>query len=128
MIFTVDLDAIHEPSLSFKINFTLDSDKVQQSTSSFSCILRNQSLLEAHKFTFLHPSGIVSYAILRPPPEGSACRFQRDSYPVLLNLHGAGLEADSEQVRHMLDATPNLCAWLLFPSGVTSWSGDDWRT
>jgi hypothetical protein len=46
---------------------------------------------------------------------------------VLVVLHGAGLEADSERVRHMLDASPELCAWLLFPSGVTSWSGDDWR-
>jgi hypothetical protein len=69
----------------------------------------------------------VSYAILRPPHDTSSCKSRRKEYPVLVNLHGAGLEADTEQVRHMLDDIPLLCAWLLFPSGVTSWSGDDWR-
>jgi predicted esterase len=49
------------------------------------------------------------------------------TFPVLLNLHGAGLEADSHQVRHMLDAVPDLCAWVLFPSGLSGWSGDDWH-
>lgn len=48
--------------------------------------------------------------------------------PILLNLHGAGLEADSQRVRHMLDTVPDLRAWVLFPSGVTPWSADDWRT
>lgn len=48
-------------------------------------------------------------------------------FPVLLNLHGAGLEADSEQVRHMLDGVEDLPAWTIFPTGGTAWSGDDWR-
>ena len=39
--------------------------------------------------------------------------------PILLNLHGAGLEADSHQVRHMLDSAPDLPSWVLFPTGVT---------
>ena len=47
--------------------------------------------------------------------------------PVLLNLHGAGLEADSDQVRFMLDSVPKIEAWVLFPTGGTTWSGDDWR-
>jgi len=47
--------------------------------------------------------------------------------PILLNLHGAGLEADSYQVRHMLDSVPDLHAWVLFPTGGTPWSADDWR-
>ncbi|KAA6409819.1 MAG: hypothetical protein FRX48_06431 [Lasallia pustulata] len=47
--------------------------------------------------------------------------------PILLNLHGAGLEADSQRVRHMLDTVPDLRAWVLFPSGVTPWSADDWH-
>jgi predicted esterase len=44
-----------------------------------------------------------------------------------LNLHGAGLEADSQQVSHMLDAVPDLDAWVLFPTGMSPWSGDDWH-
>jgi predicted esterase len=46
----------------------------------------------------------------------------------MLMLHGAGLEADSDMVRHSLDSLPDLCAWVLFPTGVTPWSGDDWHS
>ncbi|PLB43097.1 hypothetical protein P170DRAFT_451196 [Aspergillus steynii IBT 23096] len=79
----------------------------------------------AQRITYLHPANIVSYAILRPPPE-HLCHGH-ESLPVILGLHGAGLEADSMQVRQMLDDAYGVCAWMLFPSGVTSWSGDDWH-
>lgn len=81
-----------------------------------------------HKFTFLHPSGIISYAILRAPSK-KVCLWtgQKQELPILLNLHGASLEADSHQVRHMLDAIPDLPSWVVFPTGVTPWSADDWR-
>lgn len=42
-------------------------------------------------------------------------------------FHGAGLEVNILQARGMLDAAYGLCAWVLFPSGITSWNGDDWR-
>ncbi|GAB7365398.1 hypothetical protein MBLNU230_g6476t1 [Neophaeotheca triangularis] len=84
---------------------------------------------EPHKITFAHPSGIVSYAILRPPSPTSNCTNRTTKpLPILLAFHGAGLEASSDQVRHSLDALPNLCAWALFPTGVTPWSGDDWHS
>ena len=88
--------------------------------------LRVRSIHSPHKFTFLHPSGTVSYAIIRPPSNAIDERRQ-SRLPILLNLHGAGLEADSDQVRHMLDPVPDLHAWILFPTGVTPWSSDDWR-
>ena len=72
---------------------------------------------------------MVTYAIIRAPSK-KVC-YEKNSevdLPVLLNLHGAGLEADSHQVRHMLDSVPNLPSWVIFPTGVTPWSGDDWRT
>ena len=81
-----------------------------------------------HKMTFLHPSGIVSYAILRPPSPNAICGEGKNlSLPVLIALHGAGTEADSNPMKHAFDPLPNLCAWVLYPSGVTSWSGDDWH-
>lgn len=81
-----------------------------------------------HKFTFLHPSGVVSYAILRAPSTKVCLELDpRRDLPVLFNLHGAGLEADSHQVRHILDSVPDLPSWVLFPTGVTPWSADDWR-
>jgi dipeptidyl aminopeptidase/acylaminoacyl peptidase len=89
--------------------------------------LTRRFINEPHKMTFLHPSGAVSYAILRPPSDISSRQSSETALPVLLNLHGAGLEADSHQVRHMLDSVPNLHAWTLFPTGMSPWSGDDWH-
>jgi predicted esterase len=85
---------------------------------------------EPQKFTYLHPGGMISYAVLRPPSPGAleSCNITQGKLPVLLALHGAGLEADDDLVRHTLDPLPNLCAWVLFPTGVTPWSGDDWHT
>ncbi|KAL3483735.1 hypothetical protein BJX62DRAFT_244625 [Aspergillus germanicus] len=99
-------------------------------TRSFQISFVDRSLSEPQRLTYLHPAGIVSYAILRPPPVEAPCVFDQHStsLPVLIGLHGAGLEADSVEMRRMLDAADGICAWKLFPSGVTSWSGDDWHT
>lgn len=77
---------------------------------------------------YLHPSGIVSYAVIRPPSPSAPCAPSPDNrVPILLALHGAGVEADNPQSKEQYDALPDLCSWLVLPSGVTSWSGDDWR-
>jgi predicted esterase len=85
---------------------------------------------DPQKFTYLHPGGMVSYAVLRPPSPSvlEICNVRDGKLPVLLALHGAGLEADDELVRHALDPLADICAWVLFPTGVTPWSGDDWHT
>ncbi|KAK3672869.1 hypothetical protein LTR78_007222 [Recurvomyces mirabilis] len=83
---------------------------------------------EAQKITFMHPGGMVSYAVLRPPSANAHCTPGMKKAPVMLVLHGAGLEADDEKVRKALDDLPDLCAWVLFPTGVTTWSSDDWHT
>ncbi|KAL9045001.1 MAG: hypothetical protein Q9214_001901, partial [Letrouitia sp. 1 TL-2023] len=80
-----------------------------------------------HKFTFFHPSGVVSYAMLRPPSQTVRDAEPSSSLPIIINLHGASLEASSDQVRQMLDDAPNLRAWALFPTGMSAWSGDDWH-
>jgi predicted esterase len=84
---------------------------------------------DPQKFTYLHPGGMVSYAVLRPPSPIAleSCNAANGKLPVLLALHGAGLEADGELVRHALDPLANICAWVLLPTGVTPWSGDDWH-
>lgn len=94
----------------------------------FSLKFLHLSKYHVHKVTHLHPAGIVSYAILRPPSPKATCASDQRSAPVLLQLHGAGLEADSYLVAHALDSLPDLCAWVLFPTGVTPWSADDWHT
>ena len=45
----------------------------------------------------------------------------------MLGLHGAGVETNSEQVRDSFDAASDLQCWLVNPTGMTPWSGDDWR-
>ncbi|KAK4963144.1 hypothetical protein LTR10_000772 [Elasticomyces elasticus] len=88
-----------------------------------------RDLYAPQKVTHEHPSGIISYAVLRPPSQHAHCeRGTNISAPVLLALHGAGLEADGDLVRHALDDLPDICAWTLFPTGVTPWSSDDWHT
>lgn len=108
-------------SIAFVYNVT--SHQSEQATPFFKLNFCQRSIHEPHKFTFLHPSRAVSYAILRPP----TAQEINSRLPVLINLHGAGLEADSHQVRHMLDAVPELNAWVLFPTGMSPWSGDDWH-
>ena len=109
---------------SFFINFVIKSSFLRSHVVSF--VITKRKLLEPHKYTFLHPSGTVSYAIIQAPRISDMT--SSEGLPILLNLHGAGLEADSDQVRHMLDPVTNIRAWIVFPTGVTPWSGDDWRT
>ncbi|RMZ80312.1 hypothetical protein DV738_g2889, partial [Chaetothyriales sp. CBS 135597] len=80
-----------------------------------------------HKLTFAHPSGSVSYAILRPPPP-SLLRESGYDLPVMLNLHGAGVDVDGSQTRHSFDAAADLPCWMLFPTGMSPWASDDWHT
>lgn len=80
------------------------------------------------KYTFLHPSGTISYAVIRPPSPNAPCKSSPSNIlPILIALHGAGVDADNTQSKEQYDALPDLCSWLVLPSGVTSWSGDDWR-
>ncbi|KAL6720219.1 hypothetical protein ACLMJK_002140 [Lecanora helva] len=96
--------------------------------STVSVIFSRKRLNSPHRFTFLHKSGVISYAILRPPQEDLFHGMEPvKQLPILLNLHGAGLEADSQQLRSTFDLLPDLAAWVLFPSGVSPWCGDDWR-
>ncbi len=80
-----------------------------------------------HKFTYLHPSGIVSWGVLRPPSVDASCGDSNTSLPVMLALHGANVNANNHLQMHMFDPLPYLCTWILFPQGTTSWSGDDWH-
>lgn len=116
-------------TLSLEIFFEMKAKSSPLSHIIVSHSFSDRTIHEPHKVTFLLSSGSLSYSILRPPSEIVKNQFSSNqSLPVLLNLHGAGLEADSHQVRHTLDAVPDLHAWVIFPTGVTPWSGDDWRT
>jgi pimeloyl-ACP methyl ester carboxylesterase len=117
--------------LDFKVTYHVASQEQEKLQFFVTAVPETvQKKYEPQKFTYLHPGGMVSYAILRPPSPDTleSCNVTDGRLPVLLALHGAGLEADNEMVRHALDPLANICAWVLFPTGVTPWSGDDWHT
>lgn len=115
-------------TLCLKILFKVKGSPLVLYSGPISHTFLNLTIHDPHRITFRHPGNIVSYAILRAPsPSASHGLNRTQALPVILNLHGAGLEADSQQVRHMLDSIPDLRGWVLFPTGVTPWSGDDWR-
>ncbi|KAF2006183.1 hypothetical protein P154DRAFT_615539 [Amniculicola lignicola CBS 123094] len=124
--FNVSLSSYNVSSVNYTITYKPVNGS-KRSTITVSQALNNLSLYEPHKITYLHPGGMVSYAMLRAPAKNASCKPTQTSLPVLLQLHGAGLEADNGVVAHALDAVPELCAWVLFPTGVTPWSGDDWH-
>lgn len=127
--FNITLPSHTDSSATYNI-FYKTRDIVSQNRSSLqvSQDLKHVSRYEPHKFTFLHPGGMLSYAMIRPPAKNATCRQDKKSLPVLLALHGAGVEADDPMLTTALDPVSDLCAWVLFPTGVTTWSGDDWHT
>lgn len=125
--FVISCQSDCSPNIQIQVEYTQsDTDlSILELAHTFS----ERSIHEPHKRTFLHPGGMVSYAILRPPPTNVTCPAGLENkLPILLQLHGAGLEADDNLVMHALDPVPDLCAWALFPTGSTPWSGDDWHT
>lgn len=123
--FSLTISNLSGLAISLKVTYTI---KGAPFFAVISHTLSVRDLYAPHKVTFLHPSGIVSYAILRAPSRSVVTTVSPgQSLPIHVNLHGAGLESDSQQVRHMLDSVPDLRAFVLFPTGVTPWSGDDWH-
>lgn len=109
---------------------SLGARKVRSSTESLivEVELKAGFIREPHKVTFLNRGGSVSYAILRPPAYLQSPLEKPETMPVMLNLHGAGVDVESAQLRHSLDEVPDLEVWVLFPQGGSLWSGDDFRT
>ncbi|KAF4212176.1 hypothetical protein CNMCM5878_001565 [Aspergillus fumigatiaffinis] len=130
LVFRIYLGDSSQKELSAEILYKIlrGNDEIFQ-TYPLRLRLTEKSVSQAQKLTYYY-AGIVSYAILRPPPVTCASAIPEgdDALPVIVGLHGAGVKADSVQVREMLDAAYGTCAWILSPSGVTPWSGDDWHT
>lgn len=91
--------------------------------------LPSRSIWHPHKIIFLHPAGVISYAILQCPSRRVVSTYDpKDKLPILLSLHGAGLEADDDGFKNSLASIHCwVPAWTLFPTGGSPWSGDDWH-
>ena len=122
------LGALTSDVIHFQISYQLGHSYPPGQDIMVSAPVVRRKLNDPQKITFLHPGEIVSYAILQPPAMGSnTVILDQKRLPVILGLHGAGVEADSDLIRHSLDAVRDLPAWFLFPTGGTPWSGDDWH-
>ncbi|KAF2016421.1 hypothetical protein BU24DRAFT_422761 [Aaosphaeria arxii CBS 175.79] len=124
--FSVTLPGKNASSIHYIISYRVIGHGTQSHVLGVSQQLTKGSIYNAHKFTFLHPGGVVSYAMLRPPAKNVTCEGV-SAFPVLVANHGAGVEVSDPMAAHVFDALPDLCAWVLLPSGVTPWSGDDWH-
>jgi dipeptidyl aminopeptidase/acylaminoacyl peptidase len=124
--FDITLPDRNTSTIEYNITYKIING-THKSTLQVSQDLKHISMYRPHKLAYLHPGGMVSYAMLRPPAKNATCRPGQTKLPVLLALHGAGLEADDSMVTGALDPVSDLCAWVLFPTGVTPWSGDDWH-
>ncbi|KIW92854.1 uncharacterized protein Z519_06703 [Cladophialophora bantiana CBS 173.52] len=113
-----------DESLKFVLTYSRQGSMLHE--IAFDIQLEHASMSSLQRITFLHPSGSVSYALLKPPLTANATKNER--LPVLLNLHGAGVEVDDALARHMFDDAPYLPAWILTPTGMSPWSSDDWHT
>lgn len=125
--FNISLPSHNASSVAYNVTYkAVDGSK--HSSLEVTQDVKHVSPYKSHKVTFKHPSGTVSYAMLRPPAKNATCRHKQTKLPLLLALHGAGLEASDPMVTEALDPVSDLCAWTVFPTGVTPWSGDDWHT
>lgn len=126
LAFNITLPSHNASSIAYNITYkAVGSSK--HSSLEVTQDLKHVSVYNPHKITFVHPGGMVSYAMLRPPAKNATCQHKQTKLPVLLALHGAGLEADDPMVPGALDPVSDLCSWTVFPTGVTPWSGDDWH-
>ncbi|KAF2129028.1 hypothetical protein P153DRAFT_291971 [Dothidotthia symphoricarpi CBS 119687] len=124
--FNVSLASHNASSVSYTVTYKI-LDSTHHSTLQVTQELNHVSIFQPHKITFFHPGGMLSYAMLQPPAKNVTCHTGQSKLPVLLDLHGAGVEADDPELTGALDSVRDLCAWVLFPTGVTLWSGDDWH-
>jgi predicted esterase len=124
---TFELNKLQHPDqdISVTIDFRLDGNQATQSICT-SAQTNRRIDGEPVKITFPHSSGALSYAVLRPPTE--LLRVSRKKLPVLVALHGSGVDVDGDQSRTSFDGASNLDAWILFASGMSPWCGDDWHT
>lgn len=121
--------AIHDSQrLSIKLTFSIANDPVLV-TADWEIPLRRRDENQPFRLSFASPStsgdrppALISLAMVVPPPKDGE-EMEGDP-PVLLALHGAGVDTQSE---FWVTAMPRICGmWSILPSGRNEW-GEDWH-
>ncbi|CAG8568986.1 1077_t:CDS:10 [Cetraspora pellucida] len=114
--------------LSFQLQFLVSSrteDKIIYWTKVTNVIsINNKNFGDAYKFTFEDFDTTVQYGrcFAMAIPSSEPCKPYK--CPILVALHGAGVEADSEF--WITAYKRQKSAWILLPTGRTPW-GYDWH-
>ncbi|KAI9333717.1 hypothetical protein BDR26DRAFT_868064 [Obelidium mucronatum] len=110
-------------SIHFEIEmYDLDEkDKFMVKSAEFPIRMRVWG--EPYKITFLDYDNVVHYAMALPPAKICSA-VGENNCPVILALHGAGVEAENPFWTEAYKRQDY--AWILFPSGRTPW-GFDWH-
>ncbi|KAJ3283781.1 hypothetical protein HDU79_008768 [Rhizoclosmatium sp. JEL0117] len=110
-------------SIHFEIDFYDLDQKDHFVVKSAQFPIRMRTWGEAYKITFLDYDNVVHYAMALPP--NKPCSSVGEARcPVILALHGAGVEAESPFWTEAYKRQDY--AWILFPTGRTPW-GFDWH-
>ncbi|CAB4492540.1 hypothetical protein RhiirA1_538356 [Rhizophagus irregularis] len=115
----------YESLLPFSLKFSI-SLKSLQSHKNFwikttkEILIKNKNLDEFYKFTFEDFDESIQYAMIMHPKKHN----KPNKSPILVALHGAGVEANAE---FWTNAYPKQeFSWILLPTGRTLW-GYDWH-
>lgn len=127
--FQLDIDspAVEEIELGIDVERLHGTEYIEDHTLSLRHKLRSIEGYGPHLVTHIGPSETVSYSILRPPPLTKVCPDAKGSAPVLLLLHGAGVNVSEPMTIEAVRSMPEICVWTVVPQGLTTWSSDDWR-
>ncbi|RXK38309.1 hypothetical protein M231_04482 [Tremella mesenterica] len=118
---------IEKSLLALKLIFILKSEGPDR-TESMSIPLKHHTLTQPGPFKMTHAisdghmPALVSYAMVVPPPFINPTTLQPP--PVILALHGAGVEASSPSWTKAMPRRQD--TWAILPTGKTEW-GEDWH-
>ncbi|KAG0302935.1 hypothetical protein BGZ98_007110 [Dissophora globulifera] len=118
-------------TLEFSLEFELEVTSSDANVGENRTVLLETDLIsierrawgEPYKYTFLDVDGTVHYAAAIPPSDPSS--QPADSAPVLVALHGAGVEV-AQSPFWLSEYQQRERTWIVLPTGRTPW-GYDWH-
>ncbi|KAG9321131.1 hypothetical protein KVV02_005257 [Mortierella alpina] len=115
-------------TLAFELQSGADIDRHNQrvvtgTLRTCTLVIAQRKWGEPYKYTFLDFDGTVQYAAAIPPSHPTSNPL--DSAPVLVSLHGAGVEVDQSPF-WLSEYTQRERTWIVLPTGRSPW-GYDWH-
>ncbi|KAF9966330.1 hypothetical protein BGZ70_002655 [Mortierella alpina] len=116
--FTIEFELESEP-----LTDTLGQRVTTATLRTDTMVIAQRTWGEPYKYTFLDFDGTVQYAAAIPPSQPAS--NPTDSAPVIVSLHGAGVEVDQSPF-WLSEYTQRERTWIVLPTGRSPW-GYDWH-